>query len=240
MYDKIRKTKERDDKRLKKLLAIIGVLLIIFFGLLFYRYKTKEQTVTAQEVEKVQEYISKIYMWKEDTGDALPTFENINSAPDKWIWEVVKKNIDSYDVITYEQIMEKAKEIFGEGFSKEFPKEGNESFVYNEENQGYEPTNVELDSYNDAFLINKIEKVNENYKIEIVEYIEDYSEEQIDTETGEEKEFNIYIKNTKDEQIVQVKNTEGHTKIIDEVKNNIDKFNKKTIIWGKDLIVQNN
>ena len=39
-------------------------------------------------------YISKIYMWKEITGDALPKFDNINDAPDVWTWEVVKKDLD--------------------------------------------------------------------------------------------------------------------------------------------------
>ena len=231
-YDKIRKN-ERDDKKLKKLIAIICILLTIFLSLLIYRKQEQQsKNITAQEVEKIQEYITQIYMWKEITQQALPTFESINDAPEKWIWEVVKKNIDNYDTITYEQIQEKAKEIFSDNLTKEFPKEGNDSFIYNQETQSYEPTNIQLDSDNDTFIINKIEKTKEGYKIEIVEYIEDYSEEQIDIESEEEKEFTIHIKNTQGEEITSVKNTEGHTKIIEEVKANIDKFSKKNIQLG--------
>lgn len=231
-YDKIRKN-ERDDKKLKKLIVIICILLTIFLSLLFYRKQEQQnKNITAQEIEKIQEYITKIYMWKEITEQALPKFENINEAPEKWIWEVVKKNIDNYDTITYEQIQEKAKELFGDNFTNQFPKEGNDSFIYNQEAQSYEPTNIQLDSDNDTFLIEKIEKTKEEYKIEIVEYIEDYSEEQINIESGEEKEFTIHIKNTQGEEIASVKNTEGHTKIIEEVKSNIDKFSKKKIQLG--------
>lgn len=218
---------------MKKLIAIICILLTIFLGLLFYRKQEQQsKNITAQEVQKIQDYISQIYMWKEVTEQALPTFENINDAPEKWIWEVVKKNIDNYDTITYEQIQEKAKEIFSDNLTKELPKEGNDSFIYNQETQNYEPTNIQLDSDNDTFVINKIEKTKEGYKIEIVEYIEDYSEEQISLESGEEKEFNIHIKNTQGEEIATAKNTEGHTKIIEEVKTNIDKFSKKNVQLG--------
>ena len=231
-YDKITKN-ERDDKKLKKLIAIICILLTIFLSLLFYRKQEKQsKNITAPEVEKIQEYITQIYIWKEITQQALPTFENINKAPEKWIWEVVKKNIDNYDTITYEQIQEKAKELFGDNFTKEFPKEGNDTLIYNQETQSYEPTNIQLDSDNDTFLIEKIEKTKEEYKIEIIEYIEDYSEEQTDIESGEEKEFTIHIKNTQGQEIASVKNTEGHTKIIEEVKANIDKFSKKNIQLG--------
>ena len=218
---------------MKKLIAIICILLTIFLGLLFYRkQELQSKNITAQEVQKIQDYISQIYMWKEVTEQALPTFENINDAPEKWIWEVVKKNIDNYDTITYEQIQEKAKEIFSDNLTKELPKEGNDAFIYNRETQNYEPTNIQLDSDNDTFLIEKIEKTKEGYKLEIVEYIEDYSEEQIDVESGEEKEFTIHIKNTQGEEITSVKNTEGHTKIIEEVKTNIDKFSKKNVQLG--------
>lgn len=218
---------------MKKLIAIICILLTIFLGLLFYRKQEQQkQNITAQEVQKIQDYISQIYMWKEVTEQALPTFENINEAPEKWIWEAVKKNIDNYDTITYEQIQEKAKEIFSDNFTKELPKEGNDTFIYNQDTQNYEPTNIQLDSDNDTFLIEKIEKTKEEYKIEIVEYIEDYSEEQIDIESGEEKEFTIHIKNTQGKEITSVKSTEGHTKIIEKVKTNIDKFSKKNIQLG--------
>ena len=213
---------------MKKLIAIICILLTIFLSLLIYRKQEQlNKNITAQEVEQIQNYISQIYMWKEITEHALPTFENINDAPEKWIWETVKKNIDNYDTITYEQIQEKAKELFGDNFTKEFPKEGNDTFIYNQDTQSYEPTNIQLDNNNDTFVINKIEKTKQQYEIEIIEYIEDYSEEQTNTEN--EEEFTIHIKNTQGEEIATAQNTEGHTKIIEEVKTNNDKFSKKKI-----------
>ena len=48
-------------------------------------------------------------MWKEVTEEALPTFKEINQAPEKWIWEAVKKNIEKYEDIKISDIQEKAK-----------------------------------------------------------------------------------------------------------------------------------
>ena len=62
---------------MKKLVAIICILLVIFVGMYVNRSKSNQNLITATEVEKVEEYISKIYMWKEITGDALPKFDNI-------------------------------------------------------------------------------------------------------------------------------------------------------------------
>lgn len=213
---------------MKKLIAIICVLLAIFIGMYIYQRQEKEKIVTAEEVSNIEQYISKIYMWKEVTQDALPEFNSINEAPEKWVWEVVKKNLDIYDEILYDEIQEKAKEIFGKDFSKKFPEEGNDNFLYNQEQKTYQATSIELDSNNDAFLLNNIEKTKEGYKVELIEYIEDYSEEN-NIETNEETEYTIHIKNTKDEEIFSVKNTEGKDKIIEQVKSNIEKFQKITI-----------
>lgn len=213
---------------MKKLIAIICVLLAIFIGMYIYQRQEKEKIVTAEEVSNIEQYISKIYMWKEVTQDALPEFNSINEAPEKWVWEVVKKNLDIYDEILYDEIQEKAKEIFGKDFSKKFPEEGNDNFLYNPEQKTYQATSIELDSNNDAFLLNNIEKTKEGYKVELIEYIEDYSEEN-NIETNEETEYTIHIKNTKDEEIFSVKNTEGKDKIIEQVKSNIEKFQKITI-----------
>ena len=97
---------------MKKLLAIICILLVIFIGMYINKNKSTQNMVTATEVENVQEYISKIYMWKEVTEEALPKFDNINDAPDVWTWEVVKKNLDNYEA-TYEEIKQKSKLMSG-------------------------------------------------------------------------------------------------------------------------------
>ena len=94
---------------MRKLLITIGILLVIFVGMLAYKnvkVKTNNK-ISATEVTQIQDTISKVYLWKEVTGDALPEFNDINQA----------------------------KEIFGKEFTKEFPKEGNSSFSFNQESR---------------------------------------------------------------------------------------------------------
>ena len=159
---------------MKKLVAIICVLLVIFIGMYINKTKSSQKMVTASEVEKVEEYISKIYMWKEVTEEALPEFNNINEAPDLWTWEVVKKNLEDYE-LTYEEIQQKATELFGKQFTKQFPKEGTEYIQYDEQTDKYITSGIGLDSLDDCFLIKNINKNKNEYNVEIVEYLEDYS-----------------------------------------------------------------
>lgn len=216
---------------MKKLIVIILILLVIFIGMYVNRkIEIDNKTVSVAEVEEIETYMQKIYMWREITEQALPTFDNINNANDIWIWEVVKKNLEEYE-LTYEKIQEKAKEIFGENFIKTFPKEGTEYLVYDEQKNVYNAIGMGLDQEDDCFLLNKIEKDKEQYKVEIIEYLVDYSEFGIETENTEEK--NIKIKNLKEETIATIKSTEDESKIIDLVKENADKFTKKEIALNK-------
>ncbi len=216
---------------MKKLVAIICVLLVIFIGMYINKTKSSQKMVTASEVEKVEEYISKIYMWKEVTEEALPEFNNINEAPDLWTWEVVKKNLEDYE-LTYEEIQQKATELFGKQFTKQFPKEGTEYIKYDEQTDKYITSGIGLDSLDDCFLIKNINKNKNEYDVEIVEYLEDYS-----NSAGVEDEdevYDIYIKNLNQDTIATIKSNEGETKAIETVKENIDKFTTKTIKLIKD------
>ena len=216
---------------MKKLVAIICVLLVIFIGMYINKTKSSQKIVTASEVEKVEEYISKIYMWKEVTEEALPEFNNINEAPDLWTLEVVKKNLEDYE-LTYEEIQQKATELFGKQFTKQFPKEGKEYIQYDEQTDKYITSGIGLDSLDDSFLIKNINKNKNEYDVEIVEYLEDYS-----NSAGVEDEdevYDIYIKNLNQDTIATIKSNEGETKAIETVKENIDKFTTKTIKLIKD------
>ena len=216
---------------MKKLVAIICVLLVIFIGMYINKTKSSQKMVTASEVEKVEEYISKIYMWKEVTEEALPEFNNINEAPDLWTWEVVKKNLEDYE-LTYEEIQQKATELFGKQFTKQFPKEGTEYIKYDEQTDKYITSGIGLDSLDDCFLIKNINKNKNEYDVEILEYLEDYS-----NSAGVEDEdevYDIYIKNLNQDTIATIKSNEGETKAIETVKENIDKFTTKTIKLIKD------
>lgn len=216
---------------MKKLLAIICVLLVIFVGMYVYKNNINQNTVNVSEVEKIEEYISKIYMWQEVTEEALPKFDNINNAPDLWVWEVVKKNLEKFE-LDYNQIQEKAIEIFGDNFTKQFPKEGSE-YIYYDKNYGkYITTGIGLDTQDDMFYIKKINKTKVGYEVEIVEYLEDY-ENSMGLE-DENEVYDIYIKNIDQETVATIKSNESETRAIEVVKENIDKFTTKTINLVKD------
>ena len=218
---------------MKKMIVIIIILLMIFVGMYIYkqsRITNKQNTeVSVEEINKIETYLQKIYMWREITGDALPVFDNINDAPDVWLWEVVKKNLEEYQ-LTYQQLQDKTKEIFGDDLQKEFPKEGYEYMEYDEKTDTYYAIGSGLDNQEDVFLLDKIQKNDNGYTVEIVEYLEDYSE---GYETTDE-EYNIQIKNLNDETIGEVKSTESETNIQQFVKDNIDKFSKKEVNLKKD------
>ena len=222
---------------MKKLVIVIIILLLILIGMIIYKntvIKANNQ-VSVQDVEKIETYITKIYMWKEVTGEALPTFENINDASDMWIWEAVKKNLENYE-LTYDEIQDKARELFGQDFTKEFPKEGTENFTYEKETNKYYATGMGLDQEEDCFLLNEIKKTENGYEVEIVEYLEDYSQETVETDES----VSIAIKNLNDEEIAKVQE-EQESSSKDIVKANIDKFTKKLVILkqeGDNLYVQ--
>ena len=222
------KTKIGRKVPMKKLIVIIIILLVIFIGMYIYRQNrivsNQSAEVSVDEINQIETYLQKIYMWREITGDALPIFDNINNAPDVWLWEVVKKNLEEYE-LSYEQLQDRTKEIFGEDLQKEFPKEGYEYMEYNEETDTYYAIGSGLDNQEDVFLLDKIQKQDNGYTVQIVEYLEDYSEGYETTDA----EYNIQIKNLNDETIGEVKSTESETNIQQFVKDNIDKFTKKEV-----------
>jgi len=159
---------------MKNMFIIIIILAIIFVGMVIYKNTVigSKNDVNINEVQQIEEYISKIYMWEEVTNEALPSFDDINNVNDLWVWEVVKKNLEQYEM-TYEELNEKAKEIFGESFTKQYPKEGTSSFEYDENTEKYYATEVITDEKEDCFLMNNIEKTDEGYSVEIIAYLID-------------------------------------------------------------------
>lgn len=207
---------------MKKLIAIIIVLVIIFVGIVVYQnIAIHSKEIKIEEIERIESYIQQIYMWKEITNEALPFFEDINQADEIWIWEVVKKNLEEYE-LTSEMLEAKAKEIFGEKFNKEFPKEGTTYLLLDEEKQLYYATGTELDQQEDMFLLNKIEKTKTGYIVEIIEYLEDYS--QVGTEQD-----SIIIRNIEEKEIERV-NSKEEEKIKELVKINKNQLSKKKLV----------
>ena len=170
-------------------------------------------------------------MWQEVTEEALPKFDNINDAPDLWTWEVVKKNLDDYE-LEYDEIQQKAIELFGKDFKKQFPKEGTEYIQYDKELQKYIATGIGLDTLEDTFLIKNINKTKNGYDVEIIEYLEDY-ENAVGLE-DENSTYDVYIKNLNKDIIATVKSDDSETNVIEVVKENIEKFTTKTVKLVKD------
>ena len=215
---------------MKKLLAIICVLLIIFLSMYGYKSSKGKSNVTVAEVQQIEEYLNQIYLWKEVTNEALPKFDCINNAPDLWVWEVVNKNLEEFE-LDYNQIQDKATEMFGTHFEKKFPAEGSEYLQYNENLKKYVATGIGLDTEEDLFFIKEIKKTREGYEVEIAEYLEDYVNSQ---SVGENGTYDVYIKNLNEETISTIKSDESDTKTIESVKENIDKFSTKKITLEKD------
>lgn len=211
----------------KKLIAIIMILMIILIGMFVYKkIAISTHTVDMEEIENIENYLKQIYMWKEVTREALPYFEEINQANENWIWEVVKKNLEEYEV-TKEQIQTKAIELFGENFQKQFPKEGTSYLPYDEQNNLYYAEEISLDQQEDSFCLNQIQKHEDGYEVEIIEYIEDYSQE---LEQGNDT---IILRNIAGDEIEKVPAKE-ESQIQELVKNKIDRFQKKKIILKKE------
>lgn len=208
---------------MKKLWMIIVILAVIFLGMLGYKnIKIKKSNISMEEIEKIESYMNQIYMWKEVTGEALPCFETIDEANERWIWQVVQKNLKDYE-LSYEQIQDKAKELFGQNFTKEFPKQGTEYLVYEEENNKYYPIEINLDQQEDVFLLNQINRITKGYEVEIIEYIEDYSQ------TTKEENHQIVIRNLKGEEIGRV-NSQEEKEAKEIAKSNVDKLTKKKLV----------
>ena len=168
-------------------------------------------------------------MWKEVTGNALPDFEDINQADEKWVWEVIKQNMEAYQV-TAEEIQAKGKEIFGEEFTKTVPVQTNESFIYDETTNTYTATEITLDEKEDSFLLNTITKNEEGYSVEVIEYLADYSEEN-----------SVIIKNLNEEEIGRVGVDDSVTNMQEIVKQYADRFTKKELTIkqeGENLIIK--
>ena len=192
---------------MKKMLIIIVILSCILVGMIIYRQQAvgTKDNVNVQDIKQIEEYITRIYGWKEVTNQALPEFEDINNADKLWLWEIVKKNLDDYE-LTYDQINNKAEELFGKNFKNQFPTDK------------YYNLDIELNNKEDSFLLDKIEKNKEGYTARIIEYEEDYSSEN-----------SIIITNTNEEEIGRVSNNDNETKIQEIVKQNMDRFTKKEV-----------
>ena len=98
---------------------------------------------------------------------------------------------------------------------------------YDEQNNLYYAEEISLDQQEDSFCLNQIQKHEDGYEVEIIEYIEDYSQE---LEQGNDT---IILRNIAGDEIEKVPAKE-ESQIQELVKNKIDRFQKKKIILKKE------
>lgn len=210
---------------MKKMIVTIIILFIIFISMVICKSSAKKSEITVNEIEQIEDYIGKLYAYKEITGEALPEFQDINDADEKWIWGITRENIDDYE-LDYKKIEETIQELFGNSLNKKYPKEGTEFITYNKEKQKYITKELTIDAIKDSYYIQKIEKNNNEYAVRIVEYLVDYTDEEGRT---------VKIKNLKEEIIKEITDREATEENITKiVKTNIDKFSKKQVTLEKD------
>ena len=83
----------------------------------------ESNNVSIEEIEQIEQKISSVYLWREITEEALPTFDNINNANDKWIWEVVKNNLEKIAPSRYKSYKNFVEEALK--YKEKLSKEGN-------------------------------------------------------------------------------------------------------------------
>lgn len=100
--------------------------------------------------EKVKKFIDIFYF----TGE-LPSFDDINSVDEDWIWLAAYYNLFSGEqdlgmYVTKEYVENSAKDIFGENLKKEFPIEGLEFWLEPENGKYFvKKAGVDFDYIND-------------------------------------------------------------------------------------------
>ena len=209
---------------MKKMIVTIIILLIIFISMVVYKNSLAKAVVTVDEINKIEEYMDKIYSYKEITGVALPEFDGLQNADEKWVWGIVRKNIDDYE-IDDTKAQDTINELFGSNLNKEFPKEGTEYITYNEEKQKYITKELQIDAIKDSFYVQKIEKQDNEYKVHIVEYLVDRTDE-----SGNK----AIIKNLSNETVKELNQKQAtEENITNAVKENIGKFSKKKVTLEK-------
>lgn len=215
-----------------KIIAIILVIILAMGICVLIKYNQTEE-VNELEIYQLQQYIDKLYGWQEIYTNALPKFKDINEADELWLWDRVKMQLidetEEYE-FSYEEINQKAKELYGEDLKKQFPKEGRDFWVYDAETSKYIATGIGLDDYEDRFVIHSVVKKGNQYNVEILEYLIDNTNCHQEVE---QEQYEVYLLNLEGEKINTYNNDTDEHKIQNFVKENKNKFSQKTLVIQK-------
>ena len=163
------------------IITIISILAVIVMYEVVQNTKEEKEMLANQilettnlevEEERIKEFIDNIYFI---ALDLIPTFNDINSVDDNWIWSAAHINLfrDGKDpgmYVTKEQVDESAEEIFGDNLKKEFPVEGLEFWLEPEDGKYFVAcAGLDPDYVNDYEIIDIITE-DEKIIVEIAEY----------------------------------------------------------------------
>ena len=87
--------------------------------------------------DDAEKHVEDIFIENENNFNniSLPEFQNINEAPEKWIWNVLYNNLENEEnKYTYEQIQDKLITLFSSEVNIEFPKDGISGLIEKTEN----------------------------------------------------------------------------------------------------------
>lgn len=135
----------------------------------------KKEEVSSLEKATLEGYVEKIYKYGEIVN--IPTFENINNADEEWLWVIAFKECENTEMVTKSELVAKAKELFGTSFNKQPKEDSVFGADWNEEMQYYEGKAHGLMAEDETrYIVKSVEKDQNRFKVEIVEYVLNVSE----------------------------------------------------------------
>lgn len=171
------------------------------------------QEVTLQEKDNIQEYLNEIYHFFETT---IPEFETINEADESWIWGVSLNRVYDYtkgEGISYNELIQSAKELFGDEFNLEPPKENMDFITYDKDTSTYSiaPRGGVMGVL--GIVIYSAEKTETGYIVKTVEYFEQIEwDDETNTENLEKEKIKEALNNKEThnpKEIVLTENEKG-------------------------------
>lgn len=185
--------------------------------------QNKVEQLTNLERVSIEEYIEKIYLY--GTIGVIPNFTNINETDEEWIWYVAFWQCNNKDVAYKYEINSNAKELFGSNLKKEV---GNEILgaYWDEEGEYFSVKPMGLMVADEPhYIVNSIEKNQNKYTVEIVEYIVNMEEIWSITDA---KNPSIKIKHN-DKEIKRFPEGTENSEIQKYVKDNASKFSSRIL-----------
>lgn len=232
---------------MKKDKIIYIIIIVLILGFVIYKKFIEvpghiagqiaiEDLISQVHYEDAQKHLEDIFIENENSFNVipLPEFQNINEAPEEWIWNVLYNNLENEEnKYTYEQIQEKLTNLFSSEIENKFPKEGIKGVIEkSKENNLY--CKIDLKNNNSkkhAYCIKTLTQEDTRYKIYIIEYTllcDEITYTLIDKDGKELKKYDYY--DGIEEEIKEEISQNEYNLIQKEVVIKIDEVGKPNVI----------